>query len=132
MIGKYSEAIRYADKLLSIIDGIYANPFASPMISSAVGWVYAKAGREDQAEEIMSMLHKQYDNGEADPYYLAMVYAGLGETEKAIKYLQKAYESRSGVMIYVYAMANNTLENLRSDQRFIDILEKMGFEVAWK
>jgi tetratricopeptide (TPR) repeat protein len=132
MLRKHSEAIRCADQLLSIIEGIYANPYASPMISSIVGWVYAKTGETDKAEEILAILHEAYENSEADPLYLATVCAGLGETEKALSFLQKGYENRSGMIIYAYAMANNIFENLRSEPGFIDILEKIGFEVAWK
>ena len=94
--------------------------------------VYPSQAAKDKAEEILSMLHKAYENGKADPFYLAQVYAGLGETEKAISYLQKAYASRSGWLIYSYAMSNNLFKYLRSDPGFIDILEKIGFEVAWK
>ncbi len=125
MKGAYSEAIHYAICGDSLIGGI-SN---SPMIAADVGWVYGKAGERDKAEEILTMLHKAYKSGKADPLSLAQVYAGIGDTDRAMEYIQKGYELRSGSLIYLYCMSNTFYRDLNSDPRFTQIIEKIGFKV---
>ena len=75
------------------------------------------------------MLHEAYENGEADPCYLAQVYAGLGNRDRAMEYIQKGYELRSGALIYLNCMSNTLYRDVSTDPRFTQILEKIGFEV---
>jgi TolB-like protein/Tfp pilus assembly protein PilF len=123
--GSNSEAIRYASRCESLIGEIGNHP----MIAADIGWVYGKAGERDKAEEILAMLHEAYENGEADPGSLAQVYIGMGDRDRALKYIQIGYEIRSGFLIYLNCMSNTLFRDLNSDPRFIQILEKIGFEV---
>jgi hypothetical protein len=61
-----------------------------------------------------------------DPCFIAWIYTGLGEKEKAFEWLAKAYEERSNWLI----MLNNDrlFDPLRSDTRFADLLKKIGLD----
>ena len=59
------------------------------------------------------------------PYYLALVYTGLGETDLAITELEKSYENRGGWMVIL--KTEPALDPLRSDPRFQDLLRRMNF-----
>jgi hypothetical protein len=58
-------------------------------------------------------------------YEVALVCAGLGDKDQAIEWLEKAYQEHSvGVM---FLKVDPTLDPLRSDPRFQDLLRRMNF-----
>ena len=122
--GLYPEAIRYADKTLSLIGNIKNNP----LLASNIGWVYAKSGEITRAKEILTQVEELYAKTNGDPIHIAMIYAGLGEHEKAFKYLSNAYNDRSGQIIYLNAFANSFFKDISSDPRYNDLLKKVGFK----
>jgi TolB-like protein/Tfp pilus assembly protein PilF len=125
MKGSYTEAVHYAERLVLLVGGLSNNPLEA----AAVGWVYGKAGKRSEAEKILDMLHESFQSGQADPLYLAMVYAGMGDTDHAMEYIQKSYERRSGALLYLNVMSNTFFQNLRSNPDFMQILEGCGFKV---
>jgi hypothetical protein len=58
------------------------------------------------------------------PYDLAIIYTGLGEKDRAIEQLNKAYEGRSGWIIHL--KVEPLFDPLRSDPRFADLVRQMG------
>ena len=63
-----------------------------------------------------------------DPTNVAFVHVGLGDTEQAVDWLNKAYEERAGWMVWLNALP--LLDPLRADPRFQALLQKMNFPVA--
>ncbi len=59
------------------------------------------------------------------PFLIATVYAGLGENEKALIWLEKAYKERDGLLVLLNVDAH--LDGLRADPRFINLLRRAGF-----
>ena len=57
------------------------------------------------------------------PYNLAVVHQGLGEREEALAWLEKAFEGRD--VLLTFAAVDRTWDTLRSDQRFVSLLERM-------
>jgi hypothetical protein len=57
------------------------------------------------------------------PSYLAIIYAGLDEKDQAFLWLERAYEERS---VPYDLKVNPWWDNLRSDPRFTDLLQRMG------
>ena len=66
------------------------------------------------------------------PYYIALIYAGLGENEQAIKHLEMAYEDRSSLLIGWMNECGLKIDphwdGVRSDARFTELLRKIGLE----
>jgi hypothetical protein len=58
------------------------------------------------------------------PYVLATIYAGLGEKDRALQYLEKAYDERSLDLSW-NLKADLRIDNLRSDPRFQDLARRM-------
>jgi len=56
-------------------------------------------------------------------YDLAMLYAAVGDTDKTIDYLRKAYDDHDGEMVFL-AVAKE-FEAVRSDSRFRELLGRM-------
>jgi hypothetical protein len=58
-----------------------------------------------------------------------VVHVGLGANDKAFEYLERAYEERSGSLIYL--KVEPILDPLRSDPRFQDLVRRVGLP-PWK
>jgi TolB-like protein/Tfp pilus assembly protein PilF len=116
------EAIYYADKALSYTD-------TSDITFCHLGWVYALSGEISKAKEILTKLQELNMRQTVDPFQFAVVYSGLGEYDKTIDWLLKAYEVRSGMMVSLNIYSNSFFKNISSDPRYIDLMKKVGFEV---
>jgi hypothetical protein len=53
------------------------------------------------------------------------IYTEAGDKEKALQWLEKAFEERSSFLIY--SRWEPRLDPLRSDPRFQDLLRRIGF-----
>jgi hypothetical protein len=58
-------------------------------------------------------------------YALALIYAGLGEEDNAFTRLGKAYDDRSTSLAYL--KMDPVLNNLRSDPRFVGLVQPIAF-----
>lgn len=87
------------------------------------GYIYALAGKREEALGIAEELKKRYQDRKAIAFNVAVVYAGLGEKDEAIRWLWTAYEDRSGALPF---MRMPMFDSLRGDSRYDAILNKMG------
>ena len=51
---------------------------------------------------------------------------GLEDNDKAFEWLEKAYEERDEFLIY--SKKDPTLDPIRTDPRFSELMKKIGFE----
>ena len=58
--------------------------------------------------------------------FISRVYAGMGEVEKAIDWLEKAYEDRDPLLLHIKAVPSH--DYMHANPRFIALLKKMGLE----
>jgi TolB-like protein len=89
----------------------------------------AMAGGREKVEDILDELKSRIDAGSEDtPYFaLGLIYNAMAESEKAIDYLEKGVEIKEPFITTINFRP--TLEALRSNKRFQDLLIKLGFEV---
>ena len=92
---------------------------------ASLGHAYAVSGRTVEALRILKELKELSTREYLSPYYLALISAGLDETDKAFEWLEKAYDERSAVMVFL--KVDRRLDKLRSDPRFTDLLRRVGF-----
>jgi eukaryotic-like serine/threonine-protein kinase len=98
----------------------------NPNYLASLGHSYAVAGEKDTARAILDTLERQARKGEASPFFLALVYAGLGEKDRAFQWLERAYQERSGSVRYL--KVERRLDGLRSDPRFTALLKKVDLD----
>ena len=115
--GMYEEAIAEFRKRLK------QNPREAAALAH-LGNTYARAGRVREARECLRQL-KRSDDERVGTYGIAIIHAGLGEKDQAFEWLEKAYEARELGMIFL--KVDPTLDPLRSDARFQDLLRRMNF-----
>jgi len=57
------------------------------------------------------------------PYWLSILYMGLGEREKAFDWLEKAYAGRDGSMIFL--SVDPIFDSVRSHPRYTILIRKL-------
>jgi serine/threonine-protein kinase len=113
--GKYQEAVAEAQKYLKMIK-------ASPEDSLDMAWIYAMAGRREEALKIVNE-HSKRPEEKQDIVALARVYAALGDRDQAIFRLEKAVSLRTGLRGLKVSPA---FDNLRDDPRFAELVRRAG------
>jgi len=89
-----------------------------------LGQVYGMGGHVDKAREVLRQLEVRSQQKYVSPYHMAYVYTGLGDQERAMDYLERAYEDRAGA---VYGIKGSFLfTTLHSHPRFTALLRKMN------
>jgi serine/threonine-protein kinase len=89
-----------------------------------LGQAYAMTGKTANAREVLRQLEQLSQERYVSPYHMAYVYAGLGEADRAMDFLERAYEERAGS---VYGIKGSFLfTTLHSHPRFVNLLERMN------
>ncbi|MFY9725753.1 MAG: winged helix-turn-helix domain-containing protein [Bryobacteraceae bacterium] len=94
-----------------------------PVALGDLGHAYAVAGQHDKAQAILEQLLARSQRGFLSPEILANIYCGLGDRERAMDWLEKAYAARAPGLVYVGVDA--VYDPLRSEARFQALLHKM-------
>ena len=91
-----------------------------------LGYCYAITGRRAEALVILNELQEKNARREAIGQFIAGVYAGLGDKDRAFGWLEKDFEQRSGLLPEItYRL---TFEDLRSDPRYADLVRRMALQ----
>ncbi len=87
-----------------------------------LGAALARDGQMQEAKVILRRL----ENGReyVSPVEFALLYIGMGEREKALASLERAYEERDSQIQYLLVEPN--FDSIRSDARFVALLKKVG------
>ncbi len=115
--GMYAEAIAAYQKAIPASQG-------STTYLARLGYVYAIAGKRNDAEKILTQLKALMRQQYVSAYSIAEVYTGLEEKDRALEWLEKAYEERSSDILYLKLEPH--VDRLRSDARFQSLLRRMG------
>ena len=89
-----------------------------------LGQALAMAGQVDEARGIRDRIVDRSRAEHVSPYHLAYVYTGLGEHERALDELERAYEERAGAIAGIKSSFLFTA--LRGHPRFVALLRKMN------
>jgi tetratricopeptide (TPR) repeat protein len=114
--GRYDESLAACEKVASLLGG-------NPHSRGLRGLILAMAGRTDEAKTILNDLKKQPRLDSMALMSLADTYSVLGEKDGAFEFLEVAYQKRVSLMIFLGVYP--TLDNIRSDPRFADLLRRM-------
>ena len=120
----YSQMHRFDDAIAELEKGLTFSGRRTLMVG-VLGNVYGKAGRLSDAQEVLTELRDLERQQAVPSFYFALVYVGVGDTERAIDALEQAYEERTGVMVFL--KVEPIWDPLRSDPRFQDLLRRMNF-----
>jgi serine/threonine protein kinase/tetratricopeptide (TPR) repeat protein len=123
---------RYLGSVL-VQKGMYAEAIAAllksadlqePSAGFDLARTYALAGQRAEAIETLSKLKELAKRNYVNPYFFAYPYTGLGETDEAFVWLEKAIQVRS--LWYYELAADPRFDPLRADLRFKALLRGMN------
>jgi len=86
---------------------------------------YPKSGYRGALKTALALQQEQAKRIYIDPAWIAGQYAFIGEKDQAFTWLEKAYAEKSG-FIGSNLKPNPYFDSLRSDQRYTDLLKRMG------
>ena len=119
--GRYKEGIEQCEVAA-------ASASASPYAIAALGYVYAVSGKKAEAQKVRDRLKVLSEQKYISPRFMASIYAGMGEKDKALESLSAAYEDRS-LQIGPGIIGDPTYDSLRTEPRFQDLLRRMGLNM---
>jgi len=115
--GRNAEAIAAAEKAVGLSN-------RSGISLGDLGHVYAVAGKRAEAIDKIKELEEKYTRKEANGHYIAAVYVGLGDKDKAFEWLEKDFQARNGKLPEIRWQLQ--FESLSDDPRYKDLLKRMG------
>ena len=96
-----------------------------PFAVGSLACVYGLAGKNREAMELINELKERDRQGYVSGFVFAYAHLGLGEKDQALTWLERAYEDRDELMVYI--KAEPTWDALRSEPRFQALLRRMNF-----
>lgn len=91
---------------------------------AALGFGYAITGNSAEARAVLHELEDGVSYAYVSPVSLAQIYLHLGETDRAIEYLERGYRERDPWLLW--NKVNPVFDSLHSDPRFQDLLARIG------
>jgi len=96
-----------------------------PLITAEIAYVHAMSGRTAEARALLKKLNALSATEFVDPYVVATVHMGLGDTAATLEALEQAFAVRSGFMV---SLVNEPKwDGIRSNPKFQDISKRVGF-----
>jgi predicted ATPase/Flp pilus assembly protein TadD len=96
-----------------------------PLTLPTIGYVYGKIGDHQTAQEILTSLAQRATHQFVSALNFAQIYAGLGDTEQTLVWLERACVERP--LWITFVKVDPKFDFLRSDARFQTLLQRMGF-----
>ena len=123
--GMHAEAIA---ELRRLIKAPESGPIPERVIeseseaSASLGFAYGMAGKQDEARAILGQLEALSKRRYVSPLYSAIVSAGLKDNDKAIEYLNKAFDARHPGLVLI--RIEPMFDGLRGDERFNQLTKR--------
>ena len=95
-----------------------------PWYRGSLGYTSAILGDRDKAEQILRELEDMTKQRYVSPSNIATVYLGLGEKEKALDWLEKAFEDRDIILWWI--KSDQLYDSVRDTPRFQALVQKVS------
>ena len=116
---QFDEAIQILERAASVSN-------RSSAVLGVLVRAYARAGRRAEALRVLDELHRRRQAGYVPPAAFLNAYLGLGDTEEAFAWLERAAEERSNMTQYL--KVHPYFDPLRTDPRFPAFLRRANLQ----
>jgi serine/threonine protein kinase/tetratricopeptide (TPR) repeat protein len=123
--GDYALALAEFEKVKAQVSPVTAD---NQNAASQLGWLYALSGRRADALKLVREFEDLSAHSYVDFYFIATIYAGLGDKEQTFHWLEKAYQERSNQMVWL--AVDPFWYPIHSDPRYKDMLRRVGLPKA--
>jgi Tfp pilus assembly protein PilF len=94
-------------------------------VTADLGYLDAVSGKETEALKMLQSLLERSKQEYVSPHHVAAIYAGLGQKDLAFEWIEKAYQNREEMVVFL--KVDPQWDSLRSDPRFQDLMHRLGF-----
>ena len=123
-VGFIASQLGLAEESVSASREAYHLSGGDIFIKIMLAYALARGLQHEEARTLLAEIHQLEQTKFVWPMGIALVYAHLGETEKALDYLEKSYKERVGYMLWIGC--DPTLNILRKEPRFKELVRKIG------
>jgi adenylate cyclase len=116
MKGRLTEAIPEFQKAAELNN----DPYSLAMLGQA----YARNGQKEEAQKVLARLTDEAKSRYVAPYAWALLYLGLGEKERALAELERAYQTGDTNYLFIIKV-DPLLDDLRGQPRFEALVQKV-------
>jgi eukaryotic-like serine/threonine-protein kinase len=113
----YDEARKEFEKCLALLGN-------DTETMAALGHTYAVAGEQDRARQVMDEMIALSKVRYVPSYLIAIIWMGLGETDAAFEWLEKAYDEQYGFLAYLGV--GPIFDPIRRDPRYKELMRRVG------
>jgi TolB-like protein/Tfp pilus assembly protein PilF len=99
-----------------------------PLMDAALGLAYAVSGKKGLTAKLADQFKAAAKKRYIPPTYFGMLFAGLGDKDKALEWLEKAYEERADGLTWLNV--EPMLDDLRSEAKFQDLVRRIGLPAS--
>ena len=115
----YEEAIVQIQKAIALSSG-------NTRAIATLGYAYGVSGKSSEAHKVLDQLKERSKSSYVSPYFIALVYSGLGDKDHAFEWLEKAYDEHHPYLTLI--KVEPVFVSLHSDSRFADLLRRIGLK----
>src|SRR5882724_2637856 len=114
------------DEAIQILERAASVSHRSSAVLGVLVRAYARAGRRAEALRVLDELHRRRKAGYVPTAAFLNAYLGLGDTEEAFTWLERAAEERSNMTQFL--KVHPFFDPLRGDPRFAAFLRRANFQ----
>ena len=98
-------------------------------IRCLLGYVCSRFGHSEEALNILEEVKLKEKNGQfVSPFYVAILYSGLGRKDESVTYIEKAIDDRS---VEIESLLHDSMfEEIRSEPSVHELLQKVGVSIS--
>jgi TolB-like protein/Flp pilus assembly protein TadD len=124
LLGRVYVAQGMLDRAVGELERAHVLMGPRPDVITPHAYVLARSGRQLEARATLDELRRISKPRDPAPIRIAFLHIGLGETDRAFEWLDKAIDARD----WQVALLNvePAFDSLRSDQRFAALVERVG------
>src|SRR5215475_9379103 len=122
-VGRSLEQKKLYPQALTAFRSILAYAPNDPAVLAFLGHIYAVSGQQTRAQTVAAQLEGLRKTRYVSSLYIALVYTGLGQKDKAFKWLDEAYDERCDYLVYL--PTEPLADPLRDDPRFDELLQRL-------
>lgn len=117
--GRFDDAIAAAAKARARSGG-------NSEAAAVMAYAYARSGRPAEARKILAELEDRAKTRYVPAYSFANIYLGLGDRSKALDLLEKAFEQRESLLVFL--KVERKWDELRGEPRFAALIRRVNLE----
>ncbi|HEX3122471.1 MAG TPA: tetratricopeptide repeat protein [Rhodanobacteraceae bacterium] len=116
-LGRNDDAIAELRRAVELEDDV-------PEARAALAAAYARAGKRNEAERELAILQTRAAQGFVPSFVFTMVYAAMGEEDRALGFLERAIAARE---FYATGIGvDPSVDSLRESPRFKELMRRVG------